>query len=286
MSQNDDLQNWGKRLDAGDTEDPLLALAARLREENTSPPPPAAQFKAELRAQLIEQHAAAQPRRFEFPRLRAHPIALPAALVFVIVVLFMTPLPSKAAQFLSGLFSLAPSDEQAYATPLLLNATPTPVVTPIYTPPPSIAEVQAQADFHVKVPTWLPAGYEFQGAEYSIDNASSTWQDYMNNNHQNGFILMQMPVEAAESFEVGASAAVIPISINGHAGEYVEGGWVAVTGEVDDTAALTGQVWDPDYPFQQLRWTEGDMAFLLMSYVGSPKELTRDQWIKIAENLR
>ena len=288
MPQNKDLRNWGKRLDAGDTEDPLLVLAARLREEHTPMPPPSSQFKAKLRAQLIEHHPQVQRRKSNIPRHQSYPIAMPALflMVILVIVLFMTPLPSKAAEFLSGLFSQAPSDTHLYETPIMLDLSPTPALDLVVTPPTSIADVQAQAGYHVQVPTWLPEGYVFQDAQFDSKHSNSTWQTYMNANHVNGFVLMQTPIEFAESLEIGASADVITVHVNDDTGEYVEGSWVGVVESIDDTPALAGGVWDPDYPFQRLRWTDSEMAYQLSSIGGSPKELTLDQWIAIAESLQ
>lgn len=288
MPQNEDLRDWGNRLDAGDTEDPLLLLAARLREEHPPMPPPSSQFKAKLRAQLIEHHPQVQHQKASIPRLQSYRSMMPALLAMgiLVIVLFMTPLPSKAAEFLSGLFSQASTDTQRLETPIMLDLTPTPTFDQVITPPPSIAEVQAQAGYPVRVPTWLPEGYVFQDAQVDREHSNSTWQTYMNVNYVNGFVLMQTPIEFARSLEVGASAEVITIFIKGNTGEYVEGGWVGVVENVEDTPALTGGVWDPDYPLQQLRWTDGEMAYQLSSIGGSPKELTLDQWIAIAESLQ
>ncbi len=60
----DDLQDWGRRLDAELTEDPLLELAARLREGRPEAPPPPAGFKNRLRARLLAQHEAQNRRLF------------------------------------------------------------------------------------------------------------------------------------------------------------------------------------------------------------------------------
>ncbi|MBF8286140.1 MAG: hypothetical protein HW378_5055, partial [Anaerolineales bacterium] len=63
MSQND-LNDWGRRLDSGDRDDALLALAARLQAGHSPAPRPSPNFKSDLRARLVAQSATQRPMRW------------------------------------------------------------------------------------------------------------------------------------------------------------------------------------------------------------------------------
>ncbi len=79
MSQND-LNDWGHRLDSGERDDPLLALAARLQAGRSPAPRPSPNFKSDLRARRLAQSATQRPMRW------ATGLALAALLVIVAVV--------------------------------------------------------------------------------------------------------------------------------------------------------------------------------------------------------
>ncbi len=63
MSQND-LNDWGRRLDSGGRDDPLLALAARLSANRIPAPRPSPNLKSDLRARLLAQSATQRPMRW------------------------------------------------------------------------------------------------------------------------------------------------------------------------------------------------------------------------------
>jgi hypothetical protein len=79
MSQNDS-NDWGRRLDSGERDDPLLALAARLQAGRSPAPRPSPNFKSDLRARLLAQSATQRPMRW------ATGLAFAALLVIVAVV--------------------------------------------------------------------------------------------------------------------------------------------------------------------------------------------------------
>ncbi len=93
------LDQWGKRLEAGDHDDPALALAADLHASRPPALQPPARFRAELRARLLEQY---QQRNTKLVS-RSRAAALAAAICLAIVLLSITwtvarPTPIAAAE--------------------------------------------------------------------------------------------------------------------------------------------------------------------------------------------
>jgi hypothetical protein len=58
---NPELNDWARRLDEGDTGDPTLELAANLRRSRPAAIETPLDFKANLRARLVERYAPARP---------------------------------------------------------------------------------------------------------------------------------------------------------------------------------------------------------------------------------
>ncbi len=63
MSRND-VNDWGRRLDSGERDDALHALAVRLAANRSPSPHPSSGFKSELRARLLGQSIARRPMRW------------------------------------------------------------------------------------------------------------------------------------------------------------------------------------------------------------------------------
>jgi anti-sigma-K factor RskA len=87
-----DLEDWDRRLDAGGRSDPLLEIAANLRELAPQAEPPSADFKARLRARLRQQYAGqALGRRPSAWRWAGAGLAVIAAIVLALAGLSRRP---------------------------------------------------------------------------------------------------------------------------------------------------------------------------------------------------
>lgn len=213
--------------------------------------------------------------------LRTSAISLGVLAALVCLMLF-TPQGKVLAQEIAGFFHHAPSDtlpQQTWQmTPLPTDETPTPDPASILDATASVSEVTAQAGFTVYQPASVPEGFTFSGA--SFDPASSITRLFYQTPDSNALVLKQEPAGQNEPCdlcgEVGASAAIEEVTINGAAGEYVIGVW-----KLTDN----GPVWDSDPYLQTLRWQQGDFAFELL-YMGMPDFMDKDLMVSIASSLQ
>lgn len=99
MSRND-VNDWGRRLDSGGRDDPLLALAARLSANRIPAPRPSPNLKSDLRARLLAQSTAPRPMRWA----TGFALAALLAIICAVALLFWTTrgpsavLPAKIVQ--------------------------------------------------------------------------------------------------------------------------------------------------------------------------------------------
>ena len=82
--------------------------------------------------------------------------------------------------------------------------------------------------------------------------------------------------------EIGPNATVEKIKVNGHDGNMVQGGWLALAGEAHET-------WEPRVPVTTLRWFDGEVYIKLQFHLNeptSPANLTFAQMLKVAESIQ
>jgi len=96
--------------------------------------------------------------------------------------------------------------------------------------------------------------------------------------------------QVAEYSSVGASAPVEAVTVRGHPGEFVRGGWRVEpsSGQTLATGAPGAPIqvealWDPDLPQRLLRWQEDGYVFEILSTHGPA--LTQEELITIAAGL-
>lgn len=222
-----------------------------------------------------------QYRSTHFIRLMAYAAAAFAALV--VITLSVPPLRVLAQEVLDNLFNRTPADVMPFVTPLVITVQPTPVSQTVYsTPGVTLAEVQAQVDFTIKAPAYLPERYSFYGA--SIDAPGLVTLSYI----RRGDILniSQSRAADAQTFEVGATADIQVVDINGVPAEYVEGFWVADMESSGDQAEVQGIIWQNKGNYQQMRWQQDGIVYWMHSAVGSGTDLPLDEWIAVAESLQ
>jgi hypothetical protein len=149
--------------------------------------------------------------------------------------------------------------------------------------PHSINDIQQQAGFGVKrIPT-LPKELSLIGARYDPSyNAVSILykaRDYF-------LILTQRPLgNSQDVFSIGPNAHVEFVKIGNVQGEYVVGGWNAVsTQQTPATETPSGTlhlsaVWDDSLPQYTLRWQQAGYAYELLSNgISSPSQSQLISW--------
>ncbi len=210
-------------------------------------------------------------------------IAWVAVLVALAALFLITPAGRAWAQEIIHFFTRAGRDALPLQ-PWQLTPAPTPA-TPSQSDPANILEaegsvrdVEAQAGFHVLEPTWLPETLSFKGATF--EGQQGITRLFYTYAESNGLVLRQEAVARTEDCElcgqVGASAAIETVDVNGARGEYVEGVW-NLTDE--------GPVWVPDPYLKTLRWQTNGVALELL-YMGPPDSVSKEDLLHVAQSLK
>lgn len=205
-----------------------------------------------------------------------------AVLALLAALFFFTPQGRVLAQEITNFFHRAPEDtlpkHSMQITQAPTDQTPTPDPASILDAHASVEEVASMAGFKIYQPVLIPDGFIFSGG--SFDTKTSIARLFFQSVESNGIVLKQQPIGSGEVCdlcgEVGASAEIVEVSINGVRGEYVVGVWKLTDG---------GTVWDADPYLQTLRWQQDGFAFEIM-YMGSPEALTMEQMVGIASSLQ
>ena len=286
QQQANDMDALISQLQAGESPQSDSAFAAELVSLTESIHPDAA-FAANLKARLRtlstekkEKPMQTQYRNNQFIRLLTYAAA--AAVMLVVLTLTVPPLRALAQEVLDSLFNRAPADNLVFETPIVVDLRPTPVSQAVYATPGTLAEVQAQVDFTIKSPAYLPEGYEFYSA--SVDGPGLVTLSYV----RDGYMLniSQSRVTDAREFEVGATADVQVVEITGVSAEYVEGFWVADMESTGDQVEIQGRIWNGAGNYQQMRWQQDGIVYWTHSAIGSGTDLPLDEWIAVAESLQ
>jgi hypothetical protein len=154
--------------------------------------------------------------------------------------------------------------------------------------PLSIAVAQEQAGFPLREIASLPIGLSFTGARY---DAASHAVILLYQGKDYKIFLTQRPIDHGQDvFSIGASAQVETVQIGNIQGEYVVGGWKAVSAQPDSRTATPGSTitlsatWDNTLPQYTLRWQSAGYAYELRTTgVGSP---TQSELISLANGLK
>jgi hypothetical protein len=161
----------------------------------------------------------------------------------------------------------------------------------------SIAEVQADTPHPIYAPAVIPTGYGFQGAAYNADMGNGV--------HSVGVDLYYTATVSPELYisvsqltlaeictqcpnQIGASAVVEAVDINGVQAAYYQGYW-NVTSEIEagdgtgniEVDDLTS-VWDPTYDLQTLVWQADGFEFSLRA----PLAVAKADLLALARSLR
>lgn len=250
---------------------------------------PSAAFIDTLEQQLRAAHPASgrkvAPFRFPTRQLAA---ACAALLVALTAVLSIPPLRSLAQEVLDALFNRTATDTDVFATPVVVDMLPTMMVPAPYLQSIDVAQVEREAGFDVLIPTFLPEGFAMTDIYYDAV-AKQVFQSYARENNWvviDGFTIAQGLAVDAQPLDVGASAEIVPVTVGDAQGEFVVGTWfVRPEPEDGSHAVITEREWANDFPYQQMRWVDGDMMFWMVNIVGQESKLGADEWSAIANSL-
>jgi hypothetical protein len=201
-----------------------------------------------------------------------------AVLVLVCAIILISIIPSArvAASQIIHLFLPAPSNQLDVQVTLTSPGDLVDFSDPTNFPL-SFTEVQQLANFRVKEISLLPESLSFIGSRYDPRYNAVTLL-YKANDYK--IFLTQRPLGNSEDvFSIGASAIVKTVKVGNNDGEFVMGGWKAVsTQPVSDNKTPTSTVniyavWDNELSQSTLRWQSGDIVYELRSNgEGSPSQ--------------
>lgn len=255
-----------------------------------------------------------QPAPPRGSRLR-HGVGIAAGVLLVLLAVAMSPATRALAQRIAQFFW---QETQSGMSVVFVTPEAGEIHGPENLPPfITVSEAEALAGFDVKEPAMaLPEGFVFRGAGYlpareiggvSYPPSVGLAYDFCDSEgcRPRGYgplYIMVYPWSGDPSTLPeqllgihGPVYGVESVELRGVTGEYVRGWWDAIplmpkfedgvflmpTGEVDAT-------WDPELPFQVLRWQESGFVFEVMNREdapGAPAFLERDVLFRLAESL-
>ncbi|MGJ3240328.1 MAG: hypothetical protein ACFE0Q_16595 [Anaerolineae bacterium] len=168
----------------------------------------------------------------------------------------------------------------------------------------SISELQDQVAEMLYLPTYLPDGYVYDGGSYDLQQERSIITYRCSPLHSIG--LTAQPVDDMAQimpYEVGESANIIDVDIDGTYGQYVRGFWVLSVPNYDSDAPAPDEpiqepaeaVWTNDSDHQMLWWHDANigLSFVLSTMSGSVHseeqasacDLDMADFVRIAESM-
>jgi hypothetical protein len=160
---------------------------------------------------------------------------------------------------------------------------------------PPLEAVASTLPFTAKLPTFLPAGYRVEGAQFNQELQALDVIYSCEANPAYGFTLFQLS-SATElpPIDIGASALIETVQIGAASGQLVKGGWGGVepAERPEGVTALEVElVWDNELPMFSLDWESEGMRYSMANFIGSdPSEnpaclLDTNTGITIADSL-
>jgi hypothetical protein len=211
------------------------------------------------------------------------------ALGLVCIVILITFIPSVrvAASQIIHLFLPAPSNQLDVQVTLTSPGDLIDFSDPANFPL-SVTEVQHLAGFEVKEISSLPVGLTFIGSRY--DPYYNTVTLLYEANDYKLFLTQRPRGNGEDVFSIGAIANVKNVKVGNTDGEFVMGGWKAVSTQPasnNQTPASTVNIyaiWDNHSSQSTLRWQAGDIVYELRSNgEGSPSQ---SELINLANELK
>jgi hypothetical protein len=154
--------------------------------------------------------------------------------------------------------------------------------------PSSIKAVQQNAGFEVKEIQGLPERLVLVGARYDPSYEAVTIL-YLADDYKL-FLTQRLVGNGEDIFSIGASATVNLVKIGGYQGEFVKGGWKAISTQATRETSIPGSqtnisaIWDGYLPQYTLRWRANGYSYELRTIgEGSPSQ---SQLITLANELK
>jgi hypothetical protein len=154
--------------------------------------------------------------------------------------------------------------------------------------PLSIKEVQQEARFNVKEIFQPPEGLKIVGSRFDSSYKAVTTL-YQGKDYK--LFLTQRPIGRGEDvFSIGSTAQVYLVKIGDQNGEFVKGGWKAISTQAisitvsPDYQTNINAVWDNDLPQFTLRWQAEDFIYEIRS-IGEGS-LSQSELIMLANGLK
>jgi hypothetical protein len=210
---------------------------------------------------------------------------------------FFTPLGTIAQEIFGGLFE--PSTTDSKTLPSRAEIAPTPSSNAIVWQPQEITEVQSQAPYNVPVPNVIPAGYEFDSADYDASTQMTSLYYTLSgaNPLYRNLVIKVYPEGSFGADEVGASATIETVSVNGIEGQFVQGAWETVATDDDGQAVIA---WNSGLGLHRVKWVQDNLVYEVLfqaAYLphpayfegGAPEQagyLTQSDLIAIAESIQ
>jgi len=161
------------------------------------------------------------------------------------------------------------------------------------TPPPSLSieEIRQRISFKLMIPTWLPddliyvhrsiheydpAEIEGSGQKVSIEYGRTADLDF-----QRGVLFLSVNDGAIPAPPLLAESREQTVTVNGHSGIYVYGGWQD-DGRGDPTTKMGNLQWDDQADDAYLTWTQDGVTYLLEAH---NLEADLDVLLRIAESM-
>jgi len=199
-----------------------------------------------------------------------------SGLVLAIFVITFIPSIRAAASQIIHLFLSAPSNQLevqvVLTSPGDLYDFSNPANFPL-----SLEESQQQAGFGVKEISMLPEGLSFIGSRF--DTSYNTVTLLYQANDYSLFLTQRLLGRSQDVFSIGDSAHVKIVNIGDIQGEFVVGGWKAIStqpsteNQTPTSSVYINANWDNDLPQSTLRWQVGDIVYELRSNgEGSPSQ--------------
>lgn len=237
-----------------------------------TPPSPR---QAEMRNTFLASVAEAQPNQTpRIPRV-VRRLTFAAALTVAVmgVALLASPELRVLAQDIIDFFIPGAESRQSSVT---VGGEP-PAETDLY--PLSVAQLQEQVAGTLYLPTEIPETYHYDGGRYESSQQTLTATYRCDAMNTIGLTVRPLNSDEITPYEVGASANIIDVDINGIAGQYVRGFWIPVVPDYDPnapapeerTALRAEMVWTNDSDHQMLWWYDADtgLSFVLSTLSGT-----------------
>jgi hypothetical protein len=248
-----------------------------------------AQFVTSLESRLLNQQHAHTPFWQKYSRTLATIAA--TVLLFVAATLTIPPLRAIAQEIIDTLFNRTDSDQEIvqFGPYGILQLVPYFFMT--------VEEAQAEVDFDIYEPSWIPQGLALHNVAYSPEEhlVSLSYRQPTENVASPVLTIYVAPIENGWSnhpyLQIGASATVVSVEVEGIDGQvtgfYVQGFWTTPLGIVSEDGTPIAMEWDSDIPVCHLRWQDTGMIYEIWSQgsMETPCPLSIDDMVAIADSM-